>query len=110
MWNHGRKAELKLKHLPMPDTFVFANNVSVSGAVDVHLKWRAIGPRVKRGKGTDVPPDDWAAFEGHFADAACRGRIGGVETGFWFKTGLLTEEDFYASLGPQKNGAFLSPS
>ena len=94
----------------MPDTFFFANNVSVSGAVNVHMRWDATSAPVRRGKGTSVPPDDWAAFEGHFADATCPGRVKGVETGFHFETGRLTEEGFYASIGPQANGSMLSAS
>ena len=110
VWDHGRKASLHVEKLPMPDTFVFANNVSVSGAVDVDVRWGAIGKPQLRGKGADVPPDDWAAFEGRFSDATCRGRVKGVETGFWFKTGRLSEEGFFAEMGPERNGTMLDPS
>lgn len=103
----GREARLRVQNLPMPDTFQFANNVSVSGVIDVDVRWRAIADPVVRGKGTDVPPDDPAAWLGEMADASSSGRGGGASTGFHFRTGELTAEGFFAELGYERNGVFL---
>ena len=104
----GRRAKLKLKSLPIPDTFQFANNVSVSAEIDVNVTWRATGGFVSRGLGTSVPDNDPNAMEGEFAEATCRGRGGGRETGFHFRTGQLSEEGFYADVGYERNGVFRS--
>lgn len=90
----------------MPDTFQFANNVSVSGEIDLDVTWRAIGQPVPRGNGTTVPSDDPTAFLGSFAEAECSGRGGGASTGFRFRTSELTEAGFYAELGHERNGVF----
>ena len=103
----GHEARLRVQNLPMPDTFQFANNVSVSGVIDVDVRWRATAERVLRGKGTDVPPDDPAAWLGRMADADSFGRGGGASTGFRFRTGELTSEGFFAELGYERNGVFL---
>lgn len=102
----GREARLHLANLPMPDTFQFANNVSVSGEIDIDLTWRAMGNPVSRGNGNAVPPSDPTAFLGEFAEAECRGHGGGASTGFRFRTGELTETGFYAELGHERNGVF----
>lgn len=91
----------------MPDTFVFANNVSVAGEISMDVTWDADGPPVRRGFGTDVPPDDFGAFLGDFADASCTGTAQGNETGFSFESGPLTAENFFAEMGLQRNGVFL---
>ena len=103
----GRIARLRLRNLPVPDTFFFGNNVSIAGEIDVDIIWRATSEKVTRGKGTSVPPDDFGAFRGEFRDARCIGWAGGRETGFRFKTGRLTEAGFFAQLGRERNGAFL---
>lgn len=103
----GSEAQLRVRSLPVPDTFQFANNVSVSGQIDVDITWRATGDRVARGNGTTVSPDDPTAFLGEFAPASCTGRGGGASTGFNFRTNELTADGFYADLGNERNGAFL---
>ena len=90
----------------MPDTFQFANNVSVSGEIDVDLTWRATGAPISRGDGNTVPRESPTAFLGEFAEAECAGRGGGASTGFRFRTGELTESGFYAELGHERNGVF----
>jgi hypothetical protein len=60
-------------------------------------------------KGLDVPADDWAAFRGEFAEAKCRGRVKGRETGFNFRTDRLSEEGFFAQLGPEHKAVYLHP-
>ncbi len=104
----GNRAHLKVKDLPMPDTFFYSNNVSVAGSIDVDVMWKATGPHVRRGNGLDPQhPDGWDRFIGHFAEAECVGVGGGGETGFTFETGELTSAGFYASLGPERNGVYL---
>ena len=107
MSDDGRKARLKLRNLSMPNTFVFANNVSVSGEIDVDLTWHAVGDFVSVGNGTSVDPDDPTAMRGEFAEATCEGRGAGAHTGFTFHTGPLDATGFYADMGHERNGAFL---
>ena len=104
---NGRAARLRVKDLPIPDTFFFANNVSISAQIDVDVEWHAISPPVTRGNGLDATEPFWDKFIGEFADADCSGHGGGSETGFNFKTGKLTSDGFYASIGYQRNGVFL---
>jgi hypothetical protein len=105
---NGRVARLRVRDLPVPDTFFFANNVSVAAEIDVDITWRATADPVVRGKGTEVPPDDWAAFLGEFSDASCDGTAGGRETGFCFETGELSADGFFAEIGHERNGRCLT--
>ncbi len=91
----------------MPNTFVFANNVSVSGEIDVDVSWDAVGDFVSVGNGTSVPADDATAMRGEFAEATCVGRGAGAHTGFTFRTGPLDASGFYADMGHERNGVFL---
>lgn len=103
----GRQARLRLSDLPMPDTFQFANNVSVSGQIGLDVLWKATGTPVERGNGSTVDPTDPSAFLGTFSEATCTARGNGSSTGFNFVTNDLTEEGFYADLGRERNGVFL---
>lgn len=103
----GREARLRVRNLPMPDTFFFSNNVCVAGQIDLDITWSAIAAPVLRGGGTSVPASDPGAFLGEFSDARCTGRAGGAETGFNFRTGELTADDFFAEMGHERNGVFL---
>lgn len=106
VWRKGRNARLKVRNLPMPDTFQFANNVSVAAQISVDVRWRATSRRERRGGNPDLPAD-WTNFRGRFAEARCVGRASGAETGFRFATGRLTEDGFFAELGFERNGSFL---
>ena len=108
VWGRGRHARLRLDDLPMPDTFFFANNVSVSGQIDVDVRWRATSPVAERGNGLDAVDPFWDKFIGWFRDALCTGRAGGAETGFHFRTNRMTSADFFAEMGRERNGVFLS--
>jgi hypothetical protein len=99
--HQGEHAQLRLRHLPIPDTFFYANNVSVAAEIDVDLSWSAIAAPVPRGFGSD-----WAAFAGEFADASCEGTAAGRETGFAFQSGRMDASAFFAELGFEKNGVF----
>lgn len=106
--NGGRSARLQLDGIPIPDTFVFANNVSIGAEINVDVKWTATSNRVRRGFGSDVPPEDPGAFLGDFYDASSTGRASGSETGFAFETGDMDASGFFAELGNQRNGVFLT--
>jgi hypothetical protein len=103
----GSRARLRARSLPVPDTFTYANNVSVAAEIDADVFWTATAPPVPRGFGSTVPSDDHGAFLGHFADARCVGTAGGRETGFAFRTGRMDASGFFAELGHERNGVFL---
>jgi hypothetical protein len=75
--------------------------------VNIDLLWQATSEPIERGEGAAVEPTSPAAFIGRFAEALCTGTVNGVETGFSFKTDELTSADFFAELGPERNGVFL---
>jgi hypothetical protein len=104
----GRVARLRLRVLPLVDTFVFGGSLAIAAQVNIDVLWRATSDPVERGKGAAVDPKSPAAFTGHFAEASCSGRVSGVETGFSFKTGELTADAFFAEMGRERNGVFLS--
>lgn len=103
----GRFARLRLTDLPVPDTFAYANNVSVAATIDVDLIWEATSEPITRGKGTSVPSNSAEAFLGEMRDATCRGKARARETGFNMKSGPLTQEGYVASMGYSRNGVFL---
>ena len=105
---YGKRAHLRVKNLPMPDTFFYSNNVSVAGEISVNVRWEAIGNPVRRGNGLDHGDNLWDKFIGDFADARCYGHAKCAETGFKAKTDTLTQEGFYASMGYERNGKYLS--
>ena len=105
--NGGKKAKLHTHNLPVPDTFFFANNVSVASEISAKVTWKNAGPPVDRGNGNSVPPSDFSAFEGTFRETDCVGTASGAETGFSFKSSKMNASGFYASIGPEKNGAYL---
>jgi hypothetical protein len=106
----GRVARLKLRELPLVETFQFPGSLGILASVQVNIDvlWRATSNPVERGQGAAVDPTSPAAFIGHFAEASCSGRVSGVETGFSFKTGELTADAFFAEMGRERNGVFLS--
>jgi hypothetical protein len=104
----GRIARLRLQEQPLVDTFVFAGPLAISAQVNIDVLWRATSDPITRGKGAEVDPTWPAAFTGHFAEASCIGSVSGVETGFSFKTGELTADGFFAEMGRERNGGFLS--
>ncbi len=104
----GNHAGLRLRDLPLIDSFVFLGPTQVSASVDVDLVWRRTGHHRERGKGTDVDPTDPAAFLGRIAEAECYGYVSGREIGFSFRTGRLSSASYYAQIGEQRNGVFLT--
>jgi hypothetical protein len=104
----GRVARLRLREQPLVDTFVFGGSLAIAAQVNIDVLWRATSDPVERGAGKGVDPTSPAAFTGHFAEASCSSRVSGVETGFSFKTGELTADAFFAEMGRERNGVFLS--
>ncbi len=105
---NGRSARLRMRNIPMPDIFFYANNVSVAAEVDVDITWRGTSGVQTRGKGTDVPSNSPEAYLGEMRDATCVGTAAARETGFGMKTGRLSEDGFFAQLGHTRNGVFLN--
>ena len=103
----GQVASLTLRAQPLVDNFTLFGPLSIAAQVDMDVLWQATGAPLERGKGAAVEPTSPAAFTGHFAEARCTGTISGFETGFSFTTGELTSADFFAELGPERNGVFL---
>lgn len=105
---NGRSARLRVADLPIPDTFFYSNNVSISAQIDVDVTWEATSEPVERGNGTAGSETSFDRFLGEFADASCAGTGAGAETGFGFHTGALTADDFFAEFGHERNGVFLT--
>lgn len=104
----GNKAKLKVKDLPLVESFEFFGPNQVPGTASIDLTWTSTSGRHRRGKGTEVSPEDPAAFIGHFADAKCEGHISADRMGFAFETGPLDATGYYASMGHERNGAWLA--
>ena len=107
MHHDGRVARLRLREYPLVDIFD-GGSLAIAAQVNIDVRWRATSDPVERGAGKGVDPTSPAAFIGHFAEASCTGRMSGVETGFSFKTGELTAAGFFAEMGWERNGVFLS--
>jgi hypothetical protein len=106
--NGGLSARLKLRAYPLIDTFTIGGPLAIAAQVNLDVTWDATSKPIARGKGTGVAPTSPAAFSGDFAEASCRGKVSGFETGFAFETGALTATDFFAEMGQERNGSFLS--
>ncbi len=104
----GRVARLKLRNLPLVESFQFGSGQAIAAKVSMDLLWYAAGDFIERGEGAAADPTSPAAFTGHFAEAGCAGWISGSETGFAFESGELTAEAFFAEMGEERNGVFLS--
>ena len=106
--NGSSFARLRLRTQPLVDTFVFGGSLAISASADIDVVWRATGEPVERGEGAAADPTSPAAFAGRFAEARCVGTASAVETGVSFETGELTTDAFFAELGTEQNGIFLS--
>jgi hypothetical protein len=104
----GQEARLVLRNLPLVETFQIFGPLAIPAQLDVDVRWQATGEFVERGEGAAADPTSPGAFKGNFAEAECTGWAHGIETGFSFDTGKLTATDFYAQLGEEQNGSFLS--
>lgn len=99
-------AHLRLKRLPLMDTFEFGGTSPIAAHVNVNVYWHATGDHVARGGGPEADPESPGAFAGRFADARAHGRVAASETGFGMQSGQLTSDTFYANMGDMVNGVF----
>jgi hypothetical protein len=104
----GQVARLTLRAQPLVDNFQFQGPLAIAAQVSLDVRWRATSSPIERGKGAAVDPKSPAAFTGNFAEASCIGMVSGFETGFSFKTSEITAANFFAEMGRERNGVFLS--
>lgn len=104
----SNRAHLKLVDLPLVDTFQFGNANCVPATISLEVEWTSTATLQHRGKGTAVPPTDPAAFSATFATASSTGMVKGQRMGFGFEAHGLSSEGYYASMGHERNGVFLS--
>ena len=107
-WSGQRFAGLGLSDRPLVETFEFGGANTVPATASMDLKWRRTSAEQARGEGTAVDPDHPSAFEGSFADAICTGSVSAERLGFSFESSNLTSTGYYASIGTERNGAWLS--
>ncbi len=103
----GTRAVLSAHGVPLCNTIVFAGDRAIPASVDIEVEWQATSAPVRRGFGSTVPPDDFGAFLGRFADARATARVSGRQLGFSFESGPLNSDAFYAEMGRERNGVFL---
>jgi hypothetical protein len=106
----GSGAELHAKRVPLIDQFVFQGPNAIPSTVSLDVRWKATGPRVKRGSGKKAEkPDGPDAFMGEFALARSTASFSGAELGFQFKSdpGASSDPKGFAELGSERNGTFL---
>jgi len=106
--DNGRVARLRRQEQPLVETFQFGGSLAIAAQVNIDVLWHATSAPVQRGTGASANPTSPEAFTGQFAEARCTGRVSGIETGFSFKTSQLTTADFFAEMGQEQNGVFLS--
>jgi hypothetical protein len=105
----SRRAVLHAKDMAVIDTFQFFGESDTPALVDLRIEWEATGPLVPRGKGTDVPATDPAAFLGQIARADSTITFSADEIGFEFESKRATTSPRgYAQIGTHRNGVFLT--
>jgi hypothetical protein len=106
----GRRAVLRLKDLPVVDSYSFGNPTSTPASVSLRVEWDATGAFAERGSGAAVAPTSEAAFRGRIAPAVSTATFSGSEFGFSFRSrpGVTTESGGYAQMGFCRNGVFLT--
>jgi hypothetical protein len=105
----ARRAVLVVRDLAVTDSFQFFGPNTTPSSVSFRIEWRAVGPFVRRGRGTAVAPTDPAAFLGDIAPARSVGTFEGEEFGFSFASddGASTFPRGDALMGRERNGVFL---
>ena len=100
---------LQVRELAVIDTFQFFGPSDTPALVDFRVEWKASGPAVPRGLGTNVPPTDPGAWLGEIAPAVSTGSFSGEEIGFEFESNAAsTSSGGYAQIGRHRNGVFLT--
>jgi hypothetical protein len=105
----NRRAVLRVKDLPVIDSFQFFGPSDTPALVDFSVEWMATSSPVTRGLGNTVAPTDPRAFLGEIATAVSTASISGSEIGFEFETirRATTSPRGYAQIGTERNGVFL---
>jgi hypothetical protein len=80
----GQRATLDATNVCMVNSFQFLGPNNVAAIVSLPCRWQATGPAVRRGRGSEVPPTDPAAFLGRIAPARSTGSFSGSHVGFSF--------------------------
>ncbi len=107
-WSGRRRAALRLRDQPLVETFEFGGTNAVPATASMDLRWQRTSAEQARGSGAAADPAAPDAFEGSFADALCTGSVSAQRLGFSFESSNLTSVDYYASVGTEQNGAWLS--
>jgi hypothetical protein len=107
--HEGRRATLDAEDVCVVNSFQFLGPNNVAAKVSLEVRWEATGPAVRRGRGSEVPPTDPAAFLGRIAPARSTAWFSGSHVGFSFRSnpGVSTDRG-HALLGRERNGAFLT--
>lgn len=103
-----RTTQLRLTDLALVDTFEFGGPLAVPAQASCNLLWRESGPRTARGAGAAADPLTPGAFDGSFSDAVCTGWVKAERMGLTFESTDLTSAGYYASVGEEANGVFLT--
>jgi hypothetical protein len=105
-----RRAVLRVRDLPVIDTFQFFGPSDTPALVDFRIEWTATGPLTPRGAGIAVPATDPRAWLGEIAPAVSTGSFAGREIGFEFESnrGASTSPQGWAQIGRVRNGVFLT--
>ncbi len=106
-WSGPKRASLRLRDQPLVETFEFGGTNAVPATTSMDLGWRRTSGEHARGSGAAADPTAPDAFEGSFADAICTGSVSAERLGFSFTSSNLTSAGYYASVGSEKNGAWL---
>lgn len=106
-WSGRRRSGLRLRDQALVETFEFGGANAVPALASMDLKWERTSEEQARGSGASADPTAPDAFEGSFADAVCTGSVSAERLGFSFESSNLTSEGFYASVGTERNGAWL---
>jgi hypothetical protein len=106
---NDRRAVVHVRDLPVIDTFQFFGPSDTPALVDFRAEWRATGPAMPRGMGTNVGPTDPGAFLGEIATAVSTMTFSGEEIGFECESigRVTTSPGGYAQIGSERNGVFL---
>lgn len=104
---NGRRAVLHVQNLPVIDTFQFFGPSDTPALVEFRAEWRATGPAVQVGLGTQVPPADPRAFLGEIARAESIVAFAAEEIGFESVGHGSSSPGGYAQIGTERNGVFV---
>ena len=101
-----RRAVMKVRGVPLIDTFQFFGPSDTPATVDFDVEWRATGPAETRGSGS---PGQEGAWRGEIAPAVSTFTCSAAEIGFEFECrDGSSSNGGYAQIGHERNGVFLT--